>query len=662
MNLFSLSLRVIAAAAFVLLAAVPASAQYPAAPQIAKDGTAVLLEDWVLAPLSGRTPNTGYNYSNYPPAVTFSDQLGRLNFLRSEPSNAPSAAARFFVCDMNRSLYIVNRTNGAFTAYIDFEATFPKFDNNPGFAGGLVTVLFHPGYSSNGLFYTVHTENPAKGSMSEPINPNAILPSGYTNTAVELPPAGSVLRHGVLAEWRDTNIANATFEGAARELLRVGFTGTIHPMGDLLFNPLASPGDWDFGNLYIANGDGGAGEANDARHTIPQNLNALAGKILRITPDVNLRPADLISGNGTYRIPFTGPAPNPFTATNSAFTNLAAARPEVFAYGFRNPHRLNWDSDTGTLLVNDIGLFSWEEVNVVHRGTNYGYAEREGIEQLFVGNGGYTGSQLSVPFPTNSDFLVVTGHANAVVPAYPVASYSHFDGEAISSGFVYRGRLMPQLRGKYIFGDIPTARLFYCDFAGLLAADDGVRTSQAAIHEIQIVFNSPLDAPDLGATHRRLYDIVADQYAARGGDPNVASTNGVLPGRSDLVGGYNGASFIAGQLDPEGVRYGGGRADIRIALGGDGELYLLSKSDGAIRKFAAALSPPLLHVGASNGVANLSWSSVPGRNYRVQHKSALTDAGWLDAAGDVTATNILSVKTDAPGTTRFYRVVESPGP
>ncbi len=659
MNLFALSPRFVAVA-WLLLGAVAAFAQYPASPQLTKDGTAVLLEDWTLAPLSSRTPNTGYNYSNYPPTIDFTEQIGRVNFLRVEPTNAPLAGTRFFVCDMNRNLYTLDRTSGVFTAYIDFEATFPKFDNNPGFAGGLVTVLFHPGYASNGLFYTVHTENPNKGG-GEPINPNAVLPSGYTNTAVEVPPAGTVQRHGVLAEWHDTNIANATFEGTARELLRVGFTGTIHPMGDLAFNPRAQPGDWDFGNLYVANGDGGAGEANDARHSIPQNLKALVGKILRITPDVNLRPSDLLSSNGTYRIPLTGPTPNPFTATNPGFTNLAAARPEVFAYGFRNPHRLGWDAATDTLLVDDIGLNSWEEINIVHRGTNYGYAEREGIEQMIVSSG-LTGSQVSVPFPTNSDFLVVTGLANAVAPSYPVANYSHRDGEAISSGFVYRGKLLPQLRGKYIFGDIPTARLFYCDFAELQAADDGVRTSVATIHELQAVFNSPFDAPDLGATNRRVYDIIAERYAARGGDPNVSSTNGVLPGRSDLVGGYSGASFIQGQLDPEGVRYGGGRADIRLALDNEGELYLLSKSDGAIRKFAAALSPPVLQVAASNGVANLSWSSVPGRPYRVQYKSALTDVSWTDLVGDVTATGISSAKTNTPPDTRFYRVVESPSP
>jgi hypothetical protein len=659
--------RLLAFFMFMLRVAGDLHAQYPSAPQVAKDGTAVLLQDWVFAPLSSRTPNSGYNYSFYPPSIDYADQIGRVNFLRAEPTNAPLAATRYFVCDMNRNLYILDRTNGAFTAYIDFEATFPKFDNNPGFAGGLVTVLFHPGYVSNGLFYTVHTENPNKGG-SEPVNPNAVLPSGYTNTAVEVPPAGTIQRHGVLVEWHDTNITNASFEGAARELLRVGFTGTIHPMGDLAFNPLAQPGDWDYSNLYIANGDGGAGETAGATHTIPQNLKALVGKILRITPDVDLRPADLLSSNGTYRIPATGPAPNPFTATNSVFTNLAAARPEVFAYGFRNPHRLSWDEQSDTLLVDDIGYLAWEEINIVYRGTNYGYAEREGVEQLFISSNGSTngktGSQFvtPIPFPTNTDFLVVTGLVSAVEPTYPVAAYSHLDGEAISSGFVYRGNLLPQLRGKYIFGDIPTARIFYCDFDELRAADDGVRTSVATIHELQAVFDSPFDSPDLGATNRRVYDIVAEGYAARGGDPKLGNTNGVLPGRSDLVGGYNGNTFIQGQLDPEGVRYGGGRADIRLAMDNEGELYLLSKSDGAVRQFAAALSPPLLQVAVSNDLANLSWTSVPGRSYRVQHKTALTDANWVDVAGDVIATGISAAKTDALGEAGFYRVVESPAP
>lgn len=624
-------------------------AQYPASPQITKDGTAVMLQDYAVLPFTGRTPDN-FAYTNYPPPATNkTDQLSRPNFLRSEPVGAPLSTNRYFVCDLNRYLYTLDRATKQFSNYIDFEATFPKFDNNPGFAGGLVTFQFDPGYASNGIFYTVHTENPNKGSGSEPANTNAVPPPGYTNTVVINPPLGSVARQAVLIQWTDTNIANSTFEGTARELLRVGFSGTIHPMGDLIFNPLAHPGDWDYGNLYVSNGDGGAGEQNNALRRYPQGLDLLVGKILRITPNLNLRPEDMLSANGCYRIPTNGPDPNPFVFTNANFTNIAGLKQEIFAYGFRNPHRMSWDTISNTLIANDIGLFSWEEVNIVHKGTNYGYAEREGIEQLLMPSK-LTGSQIGTPFPTNTDFLTVTGLVNAVVPAYPVASYSHKDGNAISSGFVYRGKLMPQLYGKYIFGDIPSARLFYCDLAEMIAADDGVRVTQAPIHELQVVHDSPIDSPDLGPLARRLWDVVSVTYTNRGG----------LPGSQRLPGGDS--SYTTWTNDIDGVPYGKGRADLRLAQDGEGEIYIITKSDGMIRKLTAALSPPLLQVTATNGLANLSWSSVPGRTYRVQYKSALTDANWTDVPGDVTATSIRSSQTNTPPDTRFYRVVESPAP
>jgi hypothetical protein len=628
-------------------------AQYPAGPQITKDGTAVLLEDWSVTPLTSRTPNN-FNYSTYPPPTNYTDQLSRINFLRSEPPAAPRASDRFFVCDLNRHLYTMDRSNQQFSVYLDFESTFPKFDNNPGFAGGLVTFQFDPGYASNGVIYTVHTENPDKGSGSDPSNPNAVLPAGYTNTAVINPPVNiMVQRHAVLVEWQDANITNSAFEGTARELLRVGFTGLIHPMGDLIFNPLAQPGDWDYGNLYVANGDGGAGEQNDARHTLPQRLDTLVGKILRITPDLSLRPQDELSANGRYRIPTNGPDPNPFAFTNATFTGVTNLKKEIFAYGFRNPHRMSWDTNSNALLVDDIGLHSWEEVNIVHKGTNYGYAEREGIENLVVSLGGYTGSQVGVPFPTNSDFLTVTGLVNAVVPTYPVANYSHEDGDAISSGFVYRGQLLPQLRGKYVFGEIVNARLFYCDLGEMLAADDGVRTTQAAIHEIQVVHDSPIDSPDAGPMTNRLWDVVAVTFTNRGG-VNAAIPTQRLPGGN--------SSYTTWGNDIDGVPYGRGRADLRLALGGDDELYVITKTDGMIRKLTAALSPPLLQVAVTNGTADLSWLSVPGRTYRVQYMSVLTNTSWTDVNGDVVATGISSSKTDDLGDAGFYRVVESPMP
>ena len=76
---------------------------------------------------------------------------------------------------------------------------------------------------------------------------------------------------------------------------------------------------------------------------------------------------------------------------------------------------------------------------------------------------------------------------------------------------------MPELYGKYIFGDITTGRLFYADLADMIAKDDGDRTSLAAVHELQVVFDSPYDNPDQGPVNRRLFDIVADEYASKGG-------------------------------------------------------------------------------------------------------------------------------------------------
>ena len=578
----------------VVLGARTAWAQYPG-PQVTKDGTVVVLQDYASLPLSSRT--TG----SYPPAIDLSYQLGRANFLRSEPALAPQSSSRFFVNDQNRNLYILNKADRSFTPYINFEEVFPNFVN-PDYAEGLGTFIFDPDYASNGKFYTLHVENPNKSGSAVPTNTS--LPgldvSGYTTTLAVNPPVGSVVRHSVLVEWTDTDPNNSTFEGTAREILRVGFSSTIHPMGDLLFNPLAQPSDTDYRNLYITVGEGGVGQQYGATHTIPQRLDALQGKILRITPDIALHPEDELSSNGRYRIPTTGSDPNPFVSLT-----LADLKKEIYAYGFRNPHRMSWDPVSNKLIVNDIGLDSWEEVNLVAKGSNYGYAEREGMEQLFVTNdpnNGKTGSQTSPPTPfPDPDSLTVAGIATPVTPVYPVAAYSHKDGDAISSGFVYRGELMPRLRGKYIFGDITTARLFYADLADMIANDnDGIRTTLAAIHELQVVFDSPYDNPDQGPVARRLFDIAADEYARKGGTARSA-----LPGGAPVTSGN----------DPDGIPYGGGRADIRLALGGDGEIYVLSKSDGMIRALVAAgtVTAPTISAVTASGItasaATITWTT-----------------------------------------------------
>jgi hypothetical protein len=94
---------------------------------------------------------------------------------------------------------------------------------------------------------------------------------------------------------------------------------------------------------------------------------------------------------------------------------------------------------------------------------------------------------------------------------------------------------------------------------------------------------------DQNAVKRRMFDIVADNYARKGGTP---AADHVLPGGSNATTGWKDAEHRQPKTDPEGVVYGGGRADVRMAIGGDGELYVLSKSDGAIRKMTAVVTAP----------------------------------------------------------------------
>ena len=241
-----------------------------------------------------------------------------------------------------------------------------------------------------------------------------------------------------------------------------------------------------------------------------------------------------MSENGRYRIPNDNP-----------FASLAGARKEIWAYGLRNPHRLTWDGDT--LIAANVGLHAWESVYIVRKGANYGYPLREGHETLNQDN-----TTTALPGQDRIPVQVTdTVTAGTVVPTYPVLEYAHVKdgGDAIAGGFVYRGAALPALRGRYVFGDITTGRLWYADLAEMIAADDGRPGTLARLHELKIRWN--------GETYATMFPIVETAYHARGGkDPN-------LPGSSTV------------SVD--------GRADIRFAIDASGELYILSKSDGMIR-------------------------------------------------------------------------------
>src|SRR5262249_20326337 len=138
---------------------------YPTAPQVKKDGTAVVMEDYANLPLS--TPTHGAATAT---AINFRGQLGRVNSMRSEPGNAPRAASRFFVADQSGTLYVLDKSNKKFTSYIRFPEIFPKFVSDTGNTAGLICIAFDPGYAKNGKFYSVHIEKPDMPGSATPTN------------------------------------------------------------------------------------------------------------------------------------------------------------------------------------------------------------------------------------------------------------------------------------------------------------------------------------------------------------------------------------------------------------------------------------------------------------------------------------------------------------
>ena len=210
------------------------------------------------------------------------------------------------------------------------KASFHRLTIQQGYGNGLNGFYLDPDYTHNGKFYTVHIEDPAMPRLqsAKQLGVPALNVSGYTTTtAIKTP--GPLQNEGVLVEWTDSNPSNSTFEGTARELLRVQLNTRSHPMGDLIFNPTARRGDPDWRVLVHGMRRRRVRRIEDhvAIRANPQRLDNLEGKILRIIPDLNEHVAtSTVSENGRYRIPND----NPFVST-------PGARKEIWAYGFRNP-------------------------------------------------------------------------------------------------------------------------------------------------------------------------------------------------------------------------------------------------------------------------------------------------------------------------------------
>ena len=192
-------------------------------------------------------------------------------------------------------------------------------------------------------------------------------------------------------------------------ILEVGQPYSNHNGGQIAFGP--------DGYLYIGLGDGGS--AGDPQGN-GQDTSTLLGSILRI--DVS---------ESTEAQPYGIPPDNPFAASDGA-------RPEIWAYGLRNPWRFSFDRETGELWTGDVGQNEWEEIDIIQRGGNYGWNVLEG-------------SHCFRP-RDNCD------HEGRIPP---VLEYS-LDGAPCSviGGYIYRGNSIPWLRGAYIYGDFCSGKVF----------------------------------------------------------------------------------------------------------------------------------------------------------------------------------------------------------
>lgn len=255
-------------------------------------------------------------------------------------------------------------------------------ENEEGFLG----LAFHPQYEQNGQLFVYYTTRDA-------------------------PHTSVISRFHVSAD--NPNRADPSSE---EELLRILQPYWNHNGGTLEFGP--------DGYLYIALGDGGL--ANDP-HNNGQNLGTLLGKILRLDVDRH-------DGSLPYAIPPDNP-----------FRGQPEARGEIWAYGLRNVWRFSFDSKTGHCWAADVGQDTWEEIDLIERGGNYGWNLREGRHQFPI-------AQTDKGSGPRPDLIE------------PILEYHHDVGKSITGGCVYRGQQIPQLEGLYLYADYVTGQIWALDY------------------------------------------------------------------------------------------------------------------------------------------------------------------------------------------------------
>jgi len=359
-------------------------------------------------------------------------QAARPMLLLDEPGTG-----RMFVNDMWGPLYTVGY-DGSVAPYLNIDDVGWGYPVDAyGRERGFQSFALHPQFGEPGTpgYGKLYTWFDTEDTAPEP---------DYT------PGGGDDSHDTVLLEWTAAVPAAPTYDGdAPRELLRLEQPFGNHNAGHIAFNPVAQPGDADYGLLYVGVADGGSG--GDPLG-LAQDMSSPFGKILRVDP------LGSNAGSGRYGIP----ADNPFAYGDDGTLG------EIYASGLRNPGRFEWDPANGNLFVADIGQNAVEELSPVPAGGNLGWNVWEGSFR-FVSRSGVD------PRDWRSD----PGYT------YPIAEYGQSDpillGRAAVTGVVVpRSDAIPQLRGRVLFGDMVSGDVFH------VSADDLPDGGQDPIRRVML--------------------------------------------------------------------------------------------------------------------------------------------------------------------------------
>ncbi len=318
--------------------------------------------------------NTGVALTRMWPNITFSAPIYM--------TQAPGDADRWYIVERAGTVKVLPT---AAQTNADVK-TFVQITVNEGGEGGLLGMAFHPSWQTNHEVFLSYTRDGVTGDPAPPTNcgiPNAVFTSAIARFS--------------------SKDGGQTLDTATRdEILKIGQPYANHNGGNIQFSPTD-------GMLYVGFGDGGSGgdPCGDG-----QRLDVKFGKVLRI--DVNAPP-------GQYKVP----PDNPFVGTTGADGS-------IWSYGHRNPWRWSFDKSTGDLWLGEVGQGTWEEVDHVQKGGNYGWNTCEGLHKQ--------GATALCATPGLID---------------PVIDYPRGDGTCVIGGYVYRGATpaLASLVGTYLFGD-----------------------------------------------------------------------------------------------------------------------------------------------------------------------------------------------------------------